>query len=418
MLTNTARRLPDPLTFLPESAVTGGVDADWRLGGGRYNLKGYWAASHVAGSEAAIERLQRSNVHSFQRPDAGHHTLDPTRTSHNGHAGAVNVGKISGGRTRFSSNLSYKSPGFDINDLGFQMRADEINQSNWFQIRDDAPGRFVRTFSINFNQWMGWNVDGDRRYAGGNVNANWVLTNNWSLGGGVNVNGSGFADRLTRGGPGGLTPSNVSAFGFVNTDNRRVVSGGTFLNWFADRHGSRMVSVSPSVTIRPGSSLTIAMSLNVSRNERDAQWIENLSGPDGPHYVFGRLDQTTVGIGTRMNYTLTPTLTLQLYAQPFVSAAGYSNFKELVDGRADRYDDRYAPFAYQHEPDFNYLSFRTTNVLRWEYRPGSALFVVWQQGREDVTDRGEFTFSRDFSYTFAAPASNIFLVKFSRWLNF
>jgi hypothetical protein len=119
----------------------------------------------------------------------------------------------------------------------------------------------------------------------------------------------------------------------------------------------------------------------------------------------------------RLNYTLTPRLSLQLYGQPFVSI-GVLNFKELVNGRAAHYEDRYAPFAYGGHPDFNYLSFRTTNVLRWEYRPGSALFVVWQQGREDTTSQGHFEYNRDFGRALTAPGTNVFLVKFSRWLNF
>jgi hypothetical protein len=134
--------------------------------------------------------------------------------------------------------------------------------------------------------------------------------------------------------------------------------------------------------------------------------------------VFGLLEQKTVALTARVNYTVTPALSVQIYAEPFVSAGDYSSFKELVDGRARDYDRRYAPFAYTGNPDFNYRSFRTTNVLRWEYRPGSTLFVVWQQGREDTLDHGTFDFGRDFGGVFAAPARNVFLVKWAYWLNF
>ena len=120
----------------------------------------------------------------------------------------------------------------------------------------------------------------------------------------------------------------------------------------------------------------------------------------------------------RVNYTITPTLTVQIYAAPFVSAGDYTGFKQLVDGRAAEYADRYAPIPYESNPDFNYQSFRTTNVLRWEYRPGSALFVVWQQGRESVTPYGDFQFNRDVSGAFDAPATNVVLVKYTRWFNF
>ena len=134
--------------------------------------------------------------------------------------------------------------------------------------------------------------------------------------------------------------------------------------------------------------------------------------------MFGRIDQTTVAVSLRANYTLRPTLTLQIYARPFVSAGAYSNFKELTDGRAPVDDDRYRPFAYDDDPDFNFLSFRTTNVLRWEYRPGSVLFVVWQQGREDVLSDGDFRLARNLGGAFDAPSSNTVLIKISRWLNF
>jgi hypothetical protein len=158
-LTNTSRALPEELRFLPAHATTGGFDGDWRLGSGEYSLRGFWAASHVGGEAAAIDRLQRSNVHSFQRPGARTLTYDPSRTSLTGYAGSASFNKIGGEHTRFTSVVTMKSPGFEINDLGFLQRADEIAQSNWFQIRSDRPGRFFRSVSINFNQWAGWNFD-------------------------------------------------------------------------------------------------------------------------------------------------------------------------------------------------------------------------------------------------------------------
>ena len=119
---------------------------------------------------------------------------------------------------------------------------------------------------------------------------------------------------------------------------------------------------------------------------------------------------------------MSPTLSLQLYAQPFVSAGDYGGFKELVNGRSPDYDQRYAPFDLSPErdgnPNFNYRSFRTTNVLRWEYKPGSTLFVVWQQGREDVAQYGDFRFGRDFRDVFNVPARSVLLVKLAYWLNY
>ena len=134
-------------------------------------------------------------------------------------------------------------------------------------------------------------------------------------------------------------------------------------------------------------------------------------------YVFGRIDQRTVSITTRFNYTMTPNLSLQVYAEPFVSAGDYTNFKGAGRRPRREYEDRYQPYAYRGNADFNIRSFRTTNVLRWEYKPGSQLFLVWQQGKSDEAGYGDFQFNRDFSGVFSAPSKNVFLVKFMYWVN-
>ena len=418
MVTSTNRNLAEELKFLPGSALTGGVDTDIRLGR-RFSVSGFWAASTVRGDASAIARIQRSTVHSFQRPDAGHVEFDPTRTSIEGHAGALNFNKIAGQRYRFSSNVGYKSPGFEINDMGFQSRADELSVSNWHQLTWDKPGKFVRRKNINFNQWMGWNFDGDLRYSGGNINSHWTFTNNWTIGSGFNVNARGFNDRLTRGGPGGYVNPNLNQWGYVDTDNRKRLMANFFGSWSNDLNGSWHWSTSVGSTYRPSSSLSARFGIDYNRNHAESQWVTNLQ-PAGAaaRYIFGALDQTTVGLSARINYTVTPQLTVQIYARPFVSAGGYDRFKELVDGRAKSYDGRYAPFAYEGNPDFNVRSFRTTNVVRWEYRPGSVLFVVWQQGRDGFAPDGRFRFGSNFGDVFEADATNVFLVKFSRWLNF
>lgn len=417
MATATRRSLTDELAFLPSSAVTGGVDADIRLGQS-YSLQAFLAGSSVHGTPDAIARLQRSTVHSFQRPDATHVDYDPSRTALRGHAGQLSFNKIAGRRTRFNTYVTYKSTGFDINDLGFHQRADEIGQGAWFQVRDQTPGRFVRDRSVNFNFWQGWNMAGERRYWGGNINTHWAFTNNWMIGTGLNYNGQGFADRLTRGGPGGFTNANVNQWGFIQSDDRKPVFVGLNFMWLKDGHGAWQRDLSPTVTFRPSSAISASLGVGFNRNNAQSQWITNLTAADGTHYVFGKLSQTTVRLTARVNYTITPTLSLQVYAQPFQSAGDYSGFKELANGRSKQYEGRYRPFDYRGNPDFNIRSFRTTNVLRWEYRPGSALFVVWQQGRDHFVPMGEFDFGRGFGDLFNAPATNTFLLKFSRWMDF
>ena len=413
MVTSTNRNLDDATRFLPGQAYTGGVDWDWRLSP-KYAVQGYWAGSSVRGDAAAIDELQRSNVHSLQRPDSTSLRYDPSRTSLNGYGGSTRISKIGGQRVRFTSNVGITSPGFEINDLGFMRRADERTMNNWVQVRYETPSKYLRSFRYNLNQWAGWNADGDRLQSGVNVNAHAVFHNNWGTGMGANLNARTFDDRATRGGPGMYRSGQRSMWAYVSSDERPAVSGNINVYAGANRDGSTYSDLNPSLSYRPSSFMKLSAGLDFSRNNEDAQWIEQADG----HYVFGRIQQKTVGVQTRMNYTITPRLSIQVYAEPFVSAGQYSNFKALTDGRAAVYEQRYTPVAYSGNPDFNYRSFRTTNVLRWEYKPGSTLFAVWQQGRERTIDRGTFDFSRDFGGVFSSPARNVFLIKWAYWLNY
>jgi hypothetical protein len=298
-------------------------------------------------------------------------------------------------------------------------RADEKNQSNWFQWRNFKPGKYVRTRNFNINQYAGWNFGGDRLYSGGNVNSHWTFTNYYSIGGGYNLDAAPFRDRVTRGGPGVLgNPSKYNVWYYANTDNRKPLSFYYNGSHWADTEVSSRFDINPGFNWRATSSLSLNMGFRYNINHDDSQWVENVDPGDGvTRYVFGRIDQKTVSITTRFNYTMTPNLSLQVYAEPFVSAGEYSNYKELVDGRAGNYADRYRPYAYTGNADFNIRSFRTTNVLRWEYKPGSQMFIVWQQNKSDYQEYGDFNFGRDFNGVFSAPSNNVFLVKFSYWLN-
>lgn len=421
MLTNTKRQTVGNLVdLLPSSASTGGIDWDLRFRK-LYSVTGYWAGSTVRGDAPAIEALQENSRHYFQRPDLTSVTLDPTRTSLSGDAGSLGISKIGGEHVRFNSNVGFKSPGFDTNDVGFLRRADTRNMGNWIQFRSDTPNRWFRSRNINFNQYAGWNSDGDRLYSGANINSHWTFTNNWSIGGGYNVNGLGLDDRVTRGGPAVYQENGNGVWYYVNSDNRRAVALDYFGSYFADPHGSIGADFSPNIVFRPVPSLMVTTGIRFGRNVTDTQWVGHVTD-SASHYVFGHLEQTTVALTGRFNYTLTPNLSLQLYAQPFVSAGDYRQFRQIADARAADYYARFTPYIYDTiangDPNFNVKSFRTTNVLRWEYKPGSTLFVVWQQARENDAVPGGFSAGRDLHDIFGAPSTNVFLVKIAYWLNY
>jgi hypothetical protein len=417
MLTSTRRQFSSSPRFLPETAVTGGADFDWRLAA-RYSLVGYWAGTYLRGEPEAIERIQENSSHYFQRPDSDALHLDPTLTSLDGSAARIAIRKIGGERVRFDSSAGFKSPGFDINDVGFLQRADLRMTQNWLQIRSERPSRWFRDRRINFNYWGRWNFDGDVLENSGNINAHATFVNNWRIGGGLNLNQRTFDDRLSRGGPGGLVEGFTGGWYYVQSDERRVISIGFSGNLGGDGHGSSDRAFEPSVTLRPIPALSARMGFRFSHVANDSQWVDQVTDSN-VRYVFGRLRQTTASLTSRISYTISPRLSLQLYAEPFVSAGDYSAFKELVDGRNPEYTRRYVPFDFNGtNPDFNYRSFRTTNVLRWEYKPGSALFLVWQQARENTEQDGRYRFGSDMHDIFQIPAKNVLLVKFAYWLNY
>ena len=420
MMTATNRRLPGTLQFLPDSAYTGGIDFDARFKK-FYSLTGYVAASRVKGDPTAIEAVQEDSRHYYQRPDATSFSVDRSRTSLSGTSARIGINKIGGQRTRFGSQIGLKSPGFDLNDTGFLRRADERWLLNWFQVRSDVPNKWFRSRNLNFNEYIAWNSDGDRLVNGFNVNGSATFVNNWHAGGGVNTNRLTSDDRMTRGGPVVLTEGFDNFWSWFNSDNRRRVSVNFFTGGGRNGLGSWFADQEWSLTFRPISPLTITSGVRIDRAVNDTQWTA-LVTDTADHYVFARINQTTVALAQRLNFTMTPNLSLQLYAEPFVSGGDYSAFKQLTDARNRNYGQRYAPFAYDlvaHDnPDFNVKSFRTTNVLRWEYKPGSTLFVVWQQARENDAVPGGFRVGRDVHDIFGVAPKNVFLVKLAYWVNY
>jgi hypothetical protein len=238
------------------------------------------------------------------------------------------------------------------------------------------------------------------------------------------MNGSDFTatynDRVSRGGPALRNSAGFEAWTGVESDSRKSYSaslfGGGYRNDVGRTHGW---FISPSAQASLGSQLSASIGLNYSSDLNDSQWRANfgVSGVDTTHYTFAKLDQKTLSMTSRINYTATPTLSLQVYAAPFISTGKYSNWRELNDPRAAKYDDRFKP--YSGDPGgFNFKEFRSNTVLRWEYMPGSTMFLVWAQGREiDGAAGNDFSFRKDLGDVFKTHPDNTFLLKISYWFN-
>ncbi|MDQ3081146.1 MAG: carbohydrate binding family 9 domain-containing protein [Gemmatimonadota bacterium] len=424
MLTGVNRALDENTApFLRSSAYTGGIDFRHRFLDKRFELRAYAAASRVAGSDAAIASTQRDGVHRYQRPDDDIE-YDPTRTSLTGNAQRLSVSKFGGGITRFQSVLQRFSPGFETNDVGFQSRADEQMFRNWFSLQYSTPKQFFRQGFFNFNTMQKWTTDGLPLTVGVNTNWHVQFKNQWwgHVGASANDFAETYNDREARGGPAVRKSAQTEFWTGVESDRRNAVSGGLFAGRFGGDGGrSSGWWVNPNTQFRVSSQFSGSVGTRYNHGENDRQWRANfgVAGADTTHYTFARLEQKTLSLNARINYTASPTLSLQFYAEPFVSSGEYSNWRELADARAEDYDDRFKPFTSRGDPGgFTFRQFTSNSVLRWEYMPGSTLFLVWAQGRQMDSDRvNDLSFRRDLTDVFGERPDNTFLVKVSYWFN-
>jgi hypothetical protein len=421
MLTATNRSLDDASApFLRREAYTGGVDFRHRFSERRYEFAASFSGSYVSGSEEAIARTQLDGVHRYQRPD-GRLNFDPTRTSLTGDAQRMSLSKFGGGITRFQSVLQRFSPGFEINDLGFLQRADEQMFRNWFSLQFNQPTSIYNRAFFNFNHWSHWTSGGLPTQLGFNNNSHVEFRNSWWGHMWTSVGGFGgtFDDRVARGGPAVRRSPWFEIGGGVEGDRRwRIVPNLFGGMWRSSDAHSDSWWIEPSIQFRASTRLNGSFGVSYSSNTSDAQWLGNIPGDEGVAYTFARLEQSTFSMTTRVNYTISPTLSLQFYAQPFVSTGDYSDWKQLDDPRATRYENRYRPYDGGDPGGFNFKQVRTNAVLRWEYRPGSALFAVWQHGREDFDPTASsFSFRRDYGDLLSLHPRNTFLIKASWWLN-
>jgi uncharacterized protein DUF5916/cellulose/xylan binding protein with CBM9 domain len=407
--------------YLHGSAYVGAVDFRHRFPGGRYELSGSIDFSRVAGSAQAIANTQQSATHYFQRPDAGV-TFDSTRTSLSGDAEGLQFGKVGGNHLIFQTNVERRSPGFEINDLGYLQRADQLAWSTWAGFFDRHTRALYNRFQWNFNWWQYWTTAGLPEERAFNTNTHTTFRNQWSLhfGGTVGQLGTTYCYSCARGGPAVGQDSYLAPWLGINGDDRKAIVPYVWFNWFRGDGGrSSSFSFSPEVDFKIASRVTAAISPSYSRNRSDVQPLGPTTGTDSlTHYLFAHLEQKQLALTMRVTYPFTANATLQVYAQPFISKGTFSSVRELsATPRAKDYASRYQPYPISIG-GFNFKQFRSNVVFRWEYRPGSTLFVVWSQGRLGSTGvEGTRSFGGDMNDLFDLPPDNSFLVKLSYWIN-
>ena len=440
MMTSTNRSIDDPaLAVLPRGAFSGAFDFVQFVADRSYVLEAKGAISRVAGHADAISARQLDPVHLFQREGATHLAFDPGARTLAGHGGALRVARYGNSKWRWSNTTRWGSPGFDLNDVGFLRQADFIaNEASVAFAETDPRGPF-RSYSVEVEREDGWDFGRLHTEGQSEVTARGVFRNLWELAAGIEVAETSVETRDLRGGPAiARAPRLEWALGGSTDRSRRVVVSADVERDVSTEGGSRQTAGSASVRLRLSTAFSVSVLAQVERNTEDLQYVTIEQAAGRPVYVLGRLHQKTAAATIRADLHLTPDLSVQYYGSPFVSNGRFDGFKRAADTLASTYDDRVyryapheivlAPDARSYEidepagrysfavPDFSFREFRSNLVARWEFTPGSSLYLVWSQGRTSTVDGWDPSLGRSLDALWGTPAHNIVLAKFSYWI--
>ena len=395
---------------LPRAAISGGADARLRLDQGRYEVFAAAGGSAVAGRPAAITAIQTSPAHYFQRPDADRDRLDEDATLLTGWHGDLRAARRAGA-WRFDAFVGAESPGFELNDVGVLQSADDVEASLRVEHVETAPGRRVHGWSAHLADYEAWNFDGDHKPGFTEAGISITTVSFHELGASVALSRPGLSDDLTRGGP--LMGTGWGTGGALRASNRDAgaVSWGGEVGWEYSQTAARGVGGGASLLWRVVDRLRLELSPRARVFSIEQQYVGTVDG----RYVFAKLHYREAIAQLRAQLSLSPDLTIDGYAEAFASAGRHDRFGELPAPRArwiDRYEPGMAPPV--DDPDFTYLSLRSTLVLRWELRPGSVLFAVWQQDRSRGAP-GAARLRDVGDDVFTAPGSQTVALKLSYW---
>jgi len=429
-------------------AYAGGADWVLRWDRGAYELRGWAGFSHLSGDTADINRVQRSPVHYFQRPDAqdsvgGYLRYDPTRTTLTGSVGSLWFRKTKG-NWLYDVQYAWESPAYDPNDAGRLGNADGRTGFAGLIYRQTKPGRWYQSYNANVNAVTEYDFGGTRQYLFSEIYGEVTFKNFWNLSSYFDFQPRAFDHSATRGGPTIATAQGWNWVVRLQNNFGANTSWAGRVYYGEDELGGETYRLSGEISVRPSSRFQLSATPNYVRYILPRQWVTNLDtsshGPAatyGSRYVFGQIDQNTFLVELRANYTIGPELTLELYGEPFAANGHYYGLGELSRPRTfdlRRYgtagtttardaggnytvtDNGGADTLQIPNPDFNFLSFHSNAVLRWEWRPGSTLYLVWAQNRDGSRGTTRGVGFRDLVNSFRATGDNFLAVKVSYWI--
>lgn len=422
-------------SFLADAAYTGGIDFMHQWKNRKYYAKGNVVASHVTGSESAITFLQTRLTHLFQRVDADHVEVDPTRTSLAGTGGKFEVGKQAGGNWNYNAGFIWRSPELELNDIGFLRQADEMKQYFNLRYRTLKPFGIFRNISAGLQQFTTYDFDGNYNRIQYQVNANANFKNNWWIDIGGAHKPRIFTNTILRGGPRWRFSQENFVFTFMGTDRSKELSGFMGVVYSEAKQGNfSFFNFETGITYQPTDALRISIEPQYSSNPNKTQYVAARDNSGATRYILGSMDNKSLATSIRLSYTVNPNLSIQYYGQPFISRANFTDFKYVTNPVAKDLYDRFHQYAGDQisyagglfnvdenvdgtvdysfgNPDFSFVQYRSNLVVRWEYIPGSELFLVWSQGITGFVDPMERLLNGLENGILDQKPENIFLIK-------
>lgn len=438
IFTATNRNLQgQELNFLHKSAYSVGIDFQHNWKNRKYYLNGNVVTSLVQGSKEAIQGTQESITHLFQREDATHVEVNPNRTSLTGTGGKVEIGKSSVGNWRYSGSVNWRSPELELNDVGFLRQADEIKQNAVVHYQTLKPFGNFRKINSRIEQFSSYDFEGNYNRMQYNSNTNFNFKNNWNANLNLFYKPRIYSNTALQGGPRFRFSEEFFTGVNFNSDSRKKVSFYSGIYASKGRNNSfSYTEFDASISYRPMNAFTISLSPNFVINKTKTQYVTESKFNSSPRYITASLDQRTLSATIRLDYNINPNLTIQYYGQPFISKGKYNSFNHVTNARAKYYGDRITLFSpnqinfdfnnnsysvdensdgtsdYSFDnPDFSQVSFNSNLVVRWEYIPGSEIFLVWSQGIFGNAKTSEDLFSGLNNQILGRKPENIFLIK-------
>lgn len=437
IFTATNRNLNLETDFLHKSAYTGGLDIKHQWKNRSWYFNGNFVFSNVNGSKEAILRTQQSQTHLFQRIGSSHVNVNPSLTSLTGTGGNIQIGKQGAGKWRFESGVTWRSPKLELNDVGFQRQSDEVRYYGMLRYRILKPNKIFRSFNVAYKHFAVWDFGGNLNQIAMRINSSVTFNNNWTAGVNIGYFPFTYSNFALRGGPRFRFSTERGVNINLGTDIRkklRLTLGGS--HWRPSDNSWSFNSLEAGVSYRPINSLQLSLSSSFSDNDNHLQFVENVLIDNAQQSIMARIIQKTLNFSLRINYNLNPNLTLQYWGQPFISRGKYSNFKYITNASDKVFENRFDSYNTsqviydspnnrysfdQNEdgtedfnitnPDFSFVQFRSNLVLRWEYIPGSEIFLVWSQNLSEQGDLSNSLFNDLKGGISRNQISNTFLIK-------